>query len=80
MIIILSSSLHNPHHHHHQDVLDYETWVMNLTHANAFDAPHWYRLYTARRDLNLPSLHPKHWDRLTRRMTEHPGLFEKFRR
>lgn len=63
-----------------RDVLDYETWVMNLTHANAFDAPYWYRLYTARRDLNLPSLQPRHWDRLTRKMMDQPHLFDQFRR
>ncbi|XP_064103254.1 sphingomyelin phosphodiesterase-like isoform X1 [Macrobrachium nipponense] len=63
-----------------RNVLDYETWVMNLTHANKFDAPHWYQLYTARRDLQLPSLDPKNWDELVQRMAKNPSLFAKYYR
>ncbi|XP_069958406.1 sphingomyelin phosphodiesterase [Cherax quadricarinatus] len=61
-------------------VLDYETWVMNLTHANKFDAPHWYQLYSARRDLQLPTLDPYDWDQLVQRMAQDPELFSKYRR
>nr|XP_027232397.1 sphingomyelin phosphodiesterase-like [Penaeus vannamei] len=63
-----------------RNVLDYETWVMNLTHANKYDAPHWYQLYTARRDLQLPSLDPRHWDQLVQRMARDPQLFARYHR
>lgn len=61
-----------------QDVLDYETWVMNLTHANQYNAPHWYHLYSARKDLHLPSLQPRHWHELVQRMSRDPALFQKY--
>lgn len=61
-----------------RNILDYETWVMNLTHANTYDAPHWYRLYTARRDLQLPSLEPQHWNNLVKKMAEDPKLFANY--
>ncbi|XP_071541344.1 sphingomyelin phosphodiesterase-like [Panulirus ornatus] len=63
-----------------RNVLDYETWVMNLTHANKYDAPHWYQLYSARHDLQLPSLDPHHWDQLVQRMAHDPQLFTKYHR
>ncbi|KAG7169406.1 Sphingomyelin phosphodiesterase-like 3 [Homarus americanus] len=61
-------------------VMDYETWVMNLTHANQYDAPHWYKLYSARRDLQLPSLDPQHWDKLVQRMARDRDLFNRYHR
>ncbi|XP_076032765.1 sphingomyelin phosphodiesterase-like [Oratosquilla oratoria] len=63
-----------------RDVLDYETWVMNLTHANTYDDPYWYKLYSARHDLQLPSLEPKHWHNLVHRMAHDPWFFAKFHR
>lgn len=61
-------------------MLDYETWVMNLTHANQYDAPHWYQLYSARRDLDLPTLEPQHWDQFVQRMARDPQLFHRYHR
>ncbi|KAK7069799.1 Sphingomyelin phosphodiesterase [Halocaridina rubra] len=63
-----------------RNVLDYETWVMNLTHANVYDAPHWYKLYSAKEDLELPSLEPRHWDNLVKRMARDPQLFARYYR
>ena len=52
---------------------------MNLTHANIYDAPHWNLLYTARHDLQLPSLKPNHWNQLVSRMAKDPQLLAKYR-
>ncbi|XP_069157313.1 sphingomyelin phosphodiesterase isoform X2 [Procambarus clarkii] len=63
-----------------RNVLDHETWVMNLTHANKYDNPYWYKLYSARQDLQLPSLEPQHWDQLVKKMASDPELFNKYYR
>ncbi|KAL7643927.1 UNVERIFIED_CONTAM: hypothetical protein RMT77_005936 [Armadillidium vulgare] len=61
-------------------ILDYDTYVMNLTHANIFDDPQWYKLYSAKKDLELPDLLPASWDNFTKRLARDPGLFYKYYR
>ncbi|CAM4318840.1 unnamed protein product [Caretta caretta] len=60
-------------------VLDHETFILNLTEANAPGAePRWQRLYRARQAYGLPSLFPADWDRLLRRFQADEPLFQRF--
>ncbi|CAG0891968.1 unnamed protein product [Darwinula stevensoni] len=43
------------------EILDYETWYMDLLSANVFDQPFWRPLYSARAAYYLPSLSPTEW-------------------
>lgn len=45
-------------------VLDHETYFMNLTDANLSLKPVWQKEYSALDDFNLPSLSPEDWDKL----------------
>ncbi|CAL4074481.1 unnamed protein product, partial [Meganyctiphanes norvegica] len=66
------------HKNSFRDVLDYDTWAMNLTHANLHNDPHWYQLYSARRDLNMETLLPRDWNKLVHRMAEDKQLFDRY--
>lgn len=62
-------------------VLDHETFILNLTEANAAPPgtpPRWRRLYSARRAYGLPTAFPADWDRLVRRMQDDEQLFQQF--
>lgn len=62
-------------------VLDHETFILNLTEANAAPpgtAPRWQRLYSARQAYGLPTAFPADWDRLVRRMQDDEQLFQLF--
>lgn len=62
-------------------VLDHETFILNLTEANAAPpgtAPRWRRLYGAREAYGLPAAFPADWDRLVRRMQDDEPLFQLF--
>lgn len=60
-------------------VLDHETFILNLTEANAPGAaPRWQRLYRAREAYGLPSAFPADWDRLIRRFQDDERLFQRF--
>ncbi|KAM7182031.1 sphingomyelin phosphodiesterase [Macrochelys suwanniensis] len=60
-------------------VLDHETFILNLTEANAPGAePRWQRLYRARQAYGLPSVFPADWDRLLRRFQADEPLFQRF--
>ncbi|CAM5073512.1 unnamed protein product [Natator depressus] len=60
-------------------VLDHETFILNLTEANAPGAePRWQPLYRARQAYGLPSLFPADWDRLLRRFQADEQLFQRF--
>ncbi|XP_066401709.1 sphingomyelin phosphodiesterase [Molothrus aeneus] len=62
-------------------VLDHETFILNLTEANAAPpgtAPRWQRLYSAREAYGLPAAFPADWDRLVRRMQDDEPLFQLF--
>ncbi|XP_066475881.1 LOW QUALITY PROTEIN: sphingomyelin phosphodiesterase [Tiliqua scincoides] len=60
-------------------VLDHETFILNLTEANAPGAvPHWKRLYGAREAYSLPTAFPADWDQLVRRFQSEERLFHNF--
>ncbi|XP_077197155.1 sphingomyelin phosphodiesterase [Paroedura picta] len=60
-------------------VLDHETFILNLTEANAPGAvPHWQRLYGARETYGFSVAFPADWDQLTRRFQAEEGLFQRF--
>lgn len=60
-------------------VLDHETFILNLTEANAPGAvPHWQCLYRARETYGLPSAFPADWDQLLRRFQDDERLFQRF--
>ncbi|XP_069737768.1 sphingomyelin phosphodiesterase [Phaenicophaeus curvirostris] len=61
-------------------VLDHETFILNLTEANASpaSAPRWHRLYRAREAYGLPSALPADWDVLVRRLDADRRLFQRF--
>lgn len=60
-------------------VLDHETYILNLTEANAPAAtPHWKRLYRARETYGLPDALPASWHNLVYRMRDNEQLFQTF--
>uniref|UniRef100_A0A8D0GAV7 Sphingomyelin phosphodiesterase n=1 Tax=Sphenodon punctatus TaxID=8508 RepID=A0A8D0GAV7_SPHPU len=60
-------------------VLDHETFILNLTEANAPGAvPRWQRLYRAREAYGLPSVFPADWDQLLKRFQADERLFQRF--
>ncbi|XP_030055726.1 sphingomyelin phosphodiesterase [Microcaecilia unicolor] len=61
-------------------VLDHETFILNLTKANANpqDQPVWERLYRAREAFNMETAFPEAWDNLIQRFLDDDGLFQKF--
>ncbi|KAJ7427052.1 sphingomyelin phosphodiesterase 1 [Willisornis vidua] len=62
-------------------VLDHETFILNLTEANAAPPgtpPRWQRLYRAREAYGLPTAFPGDWDRLVRRLQDDERLFQRF--
>lgn len=59
-------------------VLDHETWSTNLEEANKRGEPEWYRLYTARRDLDIESLQPEDWNGFLKKIIEVPDAFYQF--
>ncbi|XP_006885532.1 PREDICTED: sphingomyelin phosphodiesterase [Elephantulus edwardii] len=60
-------------------VLDHETFILNLTQANAPGAtPHWQRLYRARETYGLPNALPTAWHDLVYRMKGDTKLFQTF--
>ncbi|KAG8237410.1 hypothetical protein J437_LFUL016226 [Ladona fulva] len=63
------------------DLVDHETWIFNLTEANLNSPevkPNWYQLYSARRDLGLPSLSPHNLYQLALSMVEDDELFTRY--
>lgn len=62
-----------------QEVIDHETWVMDLDAANAGkEEPNYFKLYSARKAYAMNSLRPKEWDSLINKMVEKPKLFDLF--
>lgn len=63
-------------------VLDHETYVMNLTEANADPTrePHWQLEYAAKSEYGMHSLTASDWDKLLDKMEVNNDLFEKFYR
>ncbi|KAL3267397.1 hypothetical protein HHI36_011526 [Cryptolaemus montrouzieri] len=61
-------------------VLDHETWTMDLEEANRVGEPTWYRLYSARKDLDIESLLPEDWNGLLKKLIDNPDAFYQFYR
>ncbi|CAN7988622.1 unnamed protein product [Ixodes hexagonus] len=63
-------------------VLDHETYIMNLTEANASpdDEPVWKLEYTAKSAYGMSSLQPQEWDRVLGKMHDDDALFDRFYR
>lgn len=60
-------------------VLDHETYILNLTQANAAGGtPSWKRLYRARETYGLPDAMPASWHNLVYRMRDDEQLFQTF--
>uniref|UniRef100_A0ABM5FVJ3 Sphingomyelin phosphodiesterase n=1 Tax=Pogona vitticeps TaxID=103695 RepID=A0ABM5FVJ3_9SAUR len=60
-------------------VLDHETFILNLTLANAPGAtPQWQRLYGARETYGFATAFPADWDRLLQRFQVEEPLFQRF--
>ncbi|XP_031341314.1 sphingomyelin phosphodiesterase-like isoform X1 [Photinus pyralis] len=64
------------------NVLNYETWIYNLTEANLTpkNPPRWYKLYDIKSAYGLPSLNPADFTDLMERMAKDPELLQKFHR
>ncbi len=64
------------------EILDHETWIYNLTEANAAGdstgAMPWKKLYSARETFHLNSLRPKDLDNLAYRMLFDDELFQHY--
>nr|XP_023023027.1 sphingomyelin phosphodiesterase-like [Leptinotarsa decemlineata] len=62
-----------------REVLDHETWTMDLDKANKEDKdPTWYKLYTAKDAYAMESLKPEEWNKLVERMVNDQDLFDLF--
>jgi sphingomyelin phosphodiesterase len=62
-----------------QEVLDHETWTMNLDEANeSSEDPKWYRLYSAKNAFAMESLRPAAWAKVIDRLVQNPDFFELF--
>ncbi|XP_029846362.2 sphingomyelin phosphodiesterase [Ixodes scapularis] len=63
-------------------VLDHETYIMNLTEANASPEaqPVWKAEYSAKSAYGMASLQPQEWDRTLRKMQDDDVLFDRFYR
>ncbi|XP_068081428.1 sphingomyelin phosphodiesterase-like isoform X1 [Anabrus simplex] len=63
-------------------VLDYETWIYNLTEANqnGKQKPKWYKLYSFRKAYGVKSMTPAALDELVHRMAAHHELLEQYQR
>ncbi|KAH8021761.1 hypothetical protein HPB51_016825 [Rhipicephalus microplus] len=69
-------------HRCEQAVLDHETYVMNLTEANADPTrePRWHLEYAAKVQYGMQSLEAAEWDNLLNRMEADDELFQSFYR
>ncbi|XP_053564816.1 sphingomyelin phosphodiesterase [Bombina bombina] len=61
-------------------VLDHETYILNLTEANAKpkEEPKWIFLYSALRTYGMKSAYPADWDDLVMRLLSDDQLFQTF--
>jgi sphingomyelin phosphodiesterase len=49
-------------------IVDHETWIMNLTQANELGEPKWFREYSAQEAFGLEDLSPQAWTNLVDEM------------
>lgn len=61
------------------ELMDHETWILDLPKSNAESSPHWSKLYTASEDFGLTSQRPEDYYDFTLRMIQDRNLFEKYR-
>ncbi|KAM4796838.1 sphingomyelin phosphodiesterase [Rhinophrynus dorsalis] len=61
-------------------VLDHETYILNLTEANAGgkEEPRWTLLYSALKTYGMKSAYPADWDNLLHRFLQDERLFQTF--
>ncbi|XP_075440463.1 sphingomyelin phosphodiesterase [Ascaphus truei] len=61
-------------------VLDHETYILNLTEANARvrEEPRWTLLYSAVKTYGMKSAYPADWDGLLQRFLKDERLFQTF--
>ncbi|CAH1999492.1 unnamed protein product [Acanthoscelides obtectus] len=62
------------------ELLDIETYIMNLTHSNQHpnDPPYWYKLYSMKEAYNLKSLAPKEVDVVAKGLFVDEDLFQQY--
>ncbi|KAF5302163.1 hypothetical protein FQR65_LT08586 [Abscondita terminalis] len=60
------------------EVIDSETWVLNLLQANSQNVLNWALSYSAKSEYNLTNLRPSEWNNLIKRMEVDDNLFQKF--
>ncbi|KAF5308345.1 hypothetical protein FQR65_LT18218 [Abscondita terminalis] len=62
------------------EVVDHETWVMDLDKANSQleMSPEWFRLYSAKDAYGMSSLMPVEWHNLIYKMVRDETLFKKY--
>ena len=59
-------------------VIDTEVWVLDLEASNAaVSEPVFYKLYSARQDLEMESLSPLDWENVVRRLNSDSSYYEK---
>lgn len=61
-------------------VLDHETYILNLTKANTEGKINWEHEYSAKALYNMTSLYPRDWDRLITRMKTDQTLLNTYNR
>ncbi|CAB3240613.1 unnamed protein product [Arctia plantaginis] len=61
-----------------RQVVDHETWIMNLKEANLFGYPIWYKLYSARSAYMMSALRPQDWDKFIDDMTTKEDVFNLY--
>lgn len=63
-----------------QNVLDYESWIYNLTKANLHVdiGPQWFKLYSFKQQFNLQNLSLSSLDDLMHRFATNTSLLHKF--
>ncbi|KAF5308346.1 hypothetical protein FQR65_LT18219 [Abscondita terminalis] len=60
------------------EVIDSETWVLNLLQANSQNVLNWALSYSAKSEYNLTNLRPNEWNNLITKMEVDDHLFQKF--
>lgn len=63
-----------------KEIIDFETWKMNLEDANEHGFPVWVKAYEARKGYGMPSVLPKDWSNLIKRMAGDDILFDAYHR
>jgi len=60
------------------EVMDHETWILDLVKSNAQNSPEWFKEYSAKETFGLQSLRPADHYELVKTMATNRTLFEKF--